>query len=236
MKTQISQCIRAVWSEYLLGAFGIAKGAKFLIADNKDWSACAQTDLIFVGRTCQQIRFLMMRLNIVSYCFLNTSLPKLFPYYYQSNQFPENYHSGSYFGLSPSRVNYLATSPVTKANQIEPVCQRTITRAHVLDYLPPTWSNSYQYLLIIAIKRKQFLSNMSWVIKQLYNTFLCDSQNYQPQGAVEHLMNYRPRPSASGDSSLSGPQHFGIDNFDCRPERYEILVYCYFAGKYITPS
>ena len=120
-KTQISQCIRADWSEYLLGAFWIAKGAKFLTADNKDWSARAQTDLIFVGRTCQQIRFLTMRFNIVSYCFLNTSLPKFFPYYYQSNQFPENYHSGSYFGLSPSRVNYLATSPVTKANQIEPV-------------------------------------------------------------------------------------------------------------------
>ena len=36
-------------------------------------------------------------------------------------------------------------------------------------------------------------------------------------------MNYRPRSSASGDSS-SGPQHLGTDSFDCCRERYEIVV------------
>ena len=38
-------------------------------------------------------------------------------------------------------------------------------------------------------------------------------------------MNYRPRPSASGDSSSGVPQHLGADSFDRRPERYEIDVY-----------
>ena len=38
-------------------------------------------------------------------------------------------------------------------------------------------------------------------------------------------MNFRPRSSASGDSSFGGPQHLGADSFDCRPERYEIVAY-----------
>ena len=33
---QISLRIRAVWSKYSLGAFGIAKDAKFLHVDNED--------------------------------------------------------------------------------------------------------------------------------------------------------------------------------------------------------
>ena len=37
---------------------------------------------------------------------------------------------------------------------------------------------------------------MTWVIKHLHHTFLGDSQNYQSLSAVDHLMNYRPRPSA----------------------------------------
>ena len=28
-----------------------------------------------------------------------------------------------------------------------------------------------------------------------------------------------------GDSSSGGPQKLGADRFDCRPERYEIVVY-----------
>ena len=45
-KIQISLRIRAVWSESLLGAFRIAKDAKFLCVD-KHWSDCAnaQADL-----------------------------------------------------------------------------------------------------------------------------------------------------------------------------------------------
>ena len=37
-KIQISLRIRAVWSESSLSAFWIVKDAKFLHADNKDWS------------------------------------------------------------------------------------------------------------------------------------------------------------------------------------------------------
>ena len=35
-KTQISLCIRAVWLEFLLGAFWIYQGAKFLHMVNED--------------------------------------------------------------------------------------------------------------------------------------------------------------------------------------------------------
>ena len=59
---------------------------------------------------------------------------------------------------------------------------------------------------------------MNWVIKHLYHTFLGDSQNYHPLGAVDHVTNYHPRPSASGDSSSGGPQHLLADSFDYRPE------------------
>ena len=59
---------------------------------------------------------------------------------------------------------------------------------------------------------------------QVFHTFLGDSQNYKPRGVVDHLMNYRPRPKAEGDSSSGGPQHRGADTFDCRLKRYEIDV------------
>ena len=44
---QISLRIRAVWSESSLDAYWIAKDARFLHADNEDWSDCAdaQADL-----------------------------------------------------------------------------------------------------------------------------------------------------------------------------------------------
>ena len=46
-KIQISLCICTVWSESSPSAFCIAKGTKFLYADNEDWSVCAnvQVDL-----------------------------------------------------------------------------------------------------------------------------------------------------------------------------------------------
>ena len=46
--------------------------------------------------------------------------------------------SGLIFGLSTGHVNYLTTSPMTKASQ-RTGSQRTITRAHILDYLPVMW-------------------------------------------------------------------------------------------------
>ena len=52
-------------------------------------------------------------------------------------------------------------------------------------------------------------------IIQLFHTFLCNSQNYHPRGAV---------PSASGNSASGHPQHRGGDSFDCCTERYEIVV------------
>ena len=55
---------------------------------------------------------------------------------------------------------------------------------------------------------------------QLFHTFLCNSQNYHPRGAVDDPMHCCPRPnSASGH-----PQHRGGDSFDCCTERYEIVV------------
>ena len=50
--------------------------------------------------------------------------------------------------------------------------------------------------------------------------------NYHPLGAVDDPMNCCPRPSASGNSSSGHPQHLGGYNFDCWPERYEIVVLC----------
>ena len=74
---------------------------------------------------------------------------------------------------------------------------------------------------------------MSWVIKHLYHNFQVDSQNYQPLDTVNHLTNYRPGPSASCDGSSCGPQHIGANNFDCRPERYEIVVCWPTSARYV---
>ena len=47
---------------------------------------------------------------------------------------------------------------------------------------------------------------MSWVIKHLYHTFLGDSQNYQPRGAVDHRMNYQVVHSTLGQIVLTVAQ------------------------------
>ena len=47
---------------------------------------------------------------------------------------------------------------------------------------------------------------------QLFHTFPCISQNYNPRGAVDDPMNCCPRPFASGNSSSGHPQHRGGDN------------------------
>ena len=70
---------------------------------------------------------------------------------------------------------------------------------------------------------------LSWVIKQLFHTFLCNSQNYHPLGAVDDPMHCCPRPSALGNSASGHPQHLEGDSFDCCTERYEIVVY-YITG------
>ena len=64
---------------------------------------------------------------------------------------------------------------------------------------------------------------MSYSI-QLFHTFLCNSQNYHPRGAVVDPMHCCPRPKAEGNSASSHPQQRGGDSFDCCTERYEIVV------------
>ena len=59
---------------------------------------------------------------------------------------------------------------------------------------------------------------------QLFHTFLCNSQNYHPRGAVDDPMHCCPRPKAEGNSASGHPQHRGGDSFDCCTERYEIVV------------
>ena len=57
-KIQISLRIRAVWSESSLGAFRIAKDAKFVHADNESSDQTAPTRSliwVFVGRVCQNL-------------------------------------------------------------------------------------------------------------------------------------------------------------------------------------
>ena len=64
-----------------------------------------------------------------------------------------------------------------------------------------------------------------WTIIQQFHTFLGDSQINQLFGAVDNQMNFRKRLKVEGDSSSGGPQRPGADSFDCRPERYEIVVF-----------
>ena len=71
---QISLHIRVVWSESSLGAFWIAIDAKFLNADDEDSNQTARMRSliwVFVGRTCQKVRFITLRL--VSYWYVSVN-------------------------------------------------------------------------------------------------------------------------------------------------------------------
>ena len=62
-KIQIRLLINAVWSESSLDAFWIAKDAKVLHADNEDSDQTGRMRrliYVFVGRTCQKVRFLIL--------------------------------------------------------------------------------------------------------------------------------------------------------------------------------
>ena len=70
----------SVWSESSVAAFWIAKGSKFLDADNEhsDDNVRKRTDItarkrkliwVFAGRTCQKVRFLTIRLRSVFFFF-----------------------------------------------------------------------------------------------------------------------------------------------------------------------
>ena len=71
-----------------------------------------------------------------------------------------------------------------------------------------------------ATEIKTKLSNLI----QLFHTFLCNSQNHHPRGAVDDPMHCCQRPKAEGNSASGHPQHRGGDSFDCCAERYEIVV------------
>ena len=70
-----SEC--AVWSEFSLGTFRIANAAKFLHADYDDseltvWMC--RLIWLFVDRTCQIVRFLMLRLELLFFSVSFTML------------------------------------------------------------------------------------------------------------------------------------------------------------------
>ena len=75
-KIQISLRIRTGWPESSLGAFSwIAEEIKFLHADNEDSDQTARMRRliwVFVGRTCQKVRFLTVRLIWFKALFLLT--------------------------------------------------------------------------------------------------------------------------------------------------------------------
>ena len=107
---------------------------------------------IFVGRICPKVRFLTLWLytdllykHFIVYSITQPTiwevtkhvwLYKAFsPVTKASHRFLENYHRGSYFGLSPGHVNY----SFDRSQPDWTGSQRTITRAHNLDYLPVRW-------------------------------------------------------------------------------------------------
>ena len=59
---------------------------------------------------------------------------------------------------------------------------------------------------------------LSWVIKQLFQTYLCDSQNYHHFGLGQQFIGSSTAPR---DGS-----------FDCYTGRYEIIVYYYINRQY----
>ena len=66
VKTQVSLCICAVWSESSLTAFWIVKGVKFLYADNEDSDQTTRMRSliwVFVGYRCQRVRYIMLRIK-----------------------------------------------------------------------------------------------------------------------------------------------------------------------------
>ena len=80
-KIQISLRIRAVWSESSLGAFGIANDANFLNRDNKDSDQTVKMRRpiwVYVGRTCQKVRFLTYRLKLCSHILLHRCIVNCF--------------------------------------------------------------------------------------------------------------------------------------------------------------
>ena len=64
---------------------------------------------------------------------------------------------------------------------------------------------------------------LSWVIHQLFHTFLCKLK-LTSLGAVDDLMHCGPPPSTLGHSASGHTQHFVDNSFDFCTERFEIVV------------
>ena len=71
-----------------MGIFWIAKDAKFLLADYKDSDQNARI-LIFVGRTCQTVRFLTLWLVLYN-CAVTC---KNVPYHFSNSVEPSHTHA-----------------------------------------------------------------------------------------------------------------------------------------------
>ena len=66
---------------------------------------------------------------------------------------------------------------------------------------------------------------LSWVIKQLFHTLLCNSKTYYPRGAMDDPLHYCPL--ALGNSASGHQQPLGANSFYCCTKSYEIAVYCF---------
>ena len=64
--------IQAVWQESSQGAFCLAKDAKFLHADNKDWSDCADVQAN-LSQLYARLKIYFLKLWLISYLFFPES-------------------------------------------------------------------------------------------------------------------------------------------------------------------
>ena len=71
---------------------------------------------------------------------------------------------------------------------------------------------AYALFVQRAINEDKAGSMHTYHIIQLFHTFLCNSQNYHPRGAVDDPMHCSPRPKAEGNSASGHPQHRGGDS------------------------
>ena len=94
-KTQIRLRIHAVWSESSLGAFWIAKDAKFFLVDNKDSGQTARMHRLiwaFVRRACRKVRLLTLGL-ICYYRMCQTRAKAMIGFCGSSHELPHNFCS-----------------------------------------------------------------------------------------------------------------------------------------------
>ena len=85
-KTQISLRIRAVLSEFSLGAFWIVRVQRFVMLTMKTLIRLHKLIWVFVGRTCQKVRFLTLQtLHAKHNDFLKCSGPEVIKLFFMLN-------------------------------------------------------------------------------------------------------------------------------------------------------